>query len=451
MNHIFRPAVIVCLLPLCLIVPLPAADRFDFQTPFGLEDVDELLKVLEGSGGVGNLFKGYIESRCDVCPEELDFESCGCRDTPPSGPVWEAPGLEETLAHTRELCEQLRAEIKRIDPAAEVRITSAYRAQDYQSHLYDIYCARRYASALGNTCPGACKNKVSEVWEACECHGICANPVARISTHSSGEAFDISKRTIGRLSECELCEVANRLGLSVLVECGAYHISVSDTPHCARKCGGPFTLIDCGTGVPRASLADIPEEEMIGDEGTEFEPPVWDLRIGPISLSTVFPSLLALRTLFPGQQLVPGETGLPSFQLADGTLRMVGSCVVDGATRYCFTDPLRLQFGSLQEFVGLTFTDRPPPNPESLRVRPSRKKLKVGQELGLKVTAKGPRGRTENLTPRAAWTFYESSTPEVASVDADGRVTARSPGAAAILVRNGAAEATVDITVAAAR
>ena len=62
-----------------------------------------------------------------------------------------------------------------------------------------------------------------------------------------------------------------------------------------------------------------------------------------------------------------GPGSAPDF-LSDDFLRVVGSSTKDGVTQYVFSDRFQIRQGETFVIENLTFTDTPPPNPESWNV-----------------------------------------------------------------------------------
>ncbi len=144
-----------------------------------------------------------------------------------------------------------------------------------------------------------------------------------------------------------------------------------------------------------------------------------------------------------------GGPGSPPDFLSDGYLRVVGTKTKDGATRYVFSEPFRIAEGEtfVLDYDSLTFTDTPPPLPESIEAAPDAPVIDVGQQTQVRVLAHLPGGATQDVTPQTAWTDYQSSNLGIAAVDADGVVTGAGSGMAFITARNGGATAVTKVTV----
>jgi hypothetical protein len=432
------------LLGVCLAAPIPAAIAQDHK------EVQELFNVLRGlvtppAERFG--LQGYVRSSCAVCPAELAFlppvapHSCG------NQPLWDAAEVQATLDKTRQLYEALAQSIKAADATAEPVLTSAYRSQMYQDHLYSIYKATQYEDDLDTTCESACTGKLRELRDECGCHGVCKNPVAQKSSHSDGQSFDIQMGTVGQLSDCALCDLAHELGLSVLIECRAYHFTHVGRPQCQKKCHGPYVALRCQKAMLVEQFAPLAGEEIPGDEGDEFKPPVWNFRLGEQSIATLFPSLLAIKKIILSQGL---PRHLVAAELTDGpqeAVQVMGTTVVDGKTLYAFADPLEAPPGDEAALTGLTYTELPPPKAQTLTVTPATLTLQRGTTAPLAVTALLEDNRTLDVSSRLTWTIYRSSDAAVAAVDSNGLVTAVGAGMAEISVMNGQARAQVPVTV----
>lgn len=448
MNRSLRVPVLVLLaIALSSAAPARAQEGGGFFGDLGLEDVQN---VLEGYGALpaaGSVI-GYFQSGCEVCPPELEIVNFPCESfCYSSSPVWISSETETqlTLDDTYARYVALRAAIQSAATGATVFLTSAYRPQTYQNHLYSIYKARQYRGEVGSGCKISCATELDTLDDECSCHGICRNPVARISSHGSGQAFDIRMGTMGGLSDCEVFEIARSVGLSLLIECRAYHFVASDNPTCAKKCGGPYTPFTCG--IPGQSLIVEKSEQILGDEGEEFIPPEWRLNLGGIDFTSIIPSIFSFSGILAPDQFGPGGPGTAPDGIGDNLVQLVGSTFVEDATQWVFSDPMRIVNGRLSLLENLTYTDTPPPVPESLVMDPQKVALEEGESADLFVTAHLIGGATADVSERRNWTLYESSDPEVARVDLNGRVTALGLGYTRIKATNGNAEAVAFVRV----
>ena len=142
-----------------------------------------------------------------------------------------------------------------------------------------------------------------------------------------------------------------------------------------------------------------------------------------------------------------GPGSAPDF-LGDDFVRLVGFSTVNGATRYVFSDPFQIRQGEVYRINNLTFTNEPPPLPESIRVSVGRQTLtSVGESTPLQVTGILGNGREIDVTPRTMWTIYRISNPDFATVDADGVVTAVAKGTTMVTAVNEGATSVIRVDV----
>ena len=136
----------------------------------------------------------------------------------------------------------------------------------------------------------------------------------------------------------------------------------------------------------------------------------------------------------------------PDF-LSDDFLRLVGTRTVGGVTEYAFSEPFQIRGGQTFTLQNLTFTDQPPPSPERIRLSISDIVLIPGDTAQLTVTGNMADGSLRDLTHRSAWTIYRTSNPAVATVGADGLVSAVSAGPVFITAVNEGATAVLQLLV----
>ena len=127
---------------------------------------------------------------------------------------------------------------------------------------------------------------------------------------------------------------------------------------------------------------------------------------------------------------------------------MIGTSTVDGQTTWAFSDPFLVIQGQTYTVQALTFTDQPPPLPESLEAQVSRPLLTaIGQRTQMEVFAHLGDGTELDVHQRVAWTSYRSSNPLVVDVGLDGGVTATGPGEAYLTATNSGVSAVVRVIV----
>ena len=138
----------------------------------------------------------------------------------------------------------------------------------------------------------------------------------------------------------------------------------------------------------------------------------------------------------------PGGPGTPPDFVSDDAVRVLGISNAGGMTRYAFSEPFRLVSGESFRIGDLTFTDIPPPVPQSLTITFDSKTLtEVGEETQARVFATLGDGSVMDVTQRKAWTSYRTSNPNIASITEDGLVTATGAGIASITATNDGATA----------
>lgn len=141
----------------------------------------------------------------------------------------------------------------------------------------------------------------------------------------------------------------------------------------------------------------------------------------------------------------PGTS--PDF-LSDDFLRAVAVSTAGGVTRWAFSEPFQIRSGETFIIGDLTFTDIPPPFPDSLKMSVDDPTLTaIGQTTQLHVTGVLADGSEIDVTPRTAWTIYRTSNPNVATVSENGLVTAVDAGIAFLTAVNEGATAVKRITV----
>jgi hypothetical protein len=141
-----------------------------------------------------------------------------------------------------------------------------------------------------------------------------------------------------------------------------------------------------------------------------------------------------------------GTWVVPNIPSNQGRVRARATCVQNGATisgqselflvsSNGAVDVLPIQFGSLS------------PIPDSLTISAHSVSTQVGSTLQLTTTAFYPDGSSANVTAAAAGTDYSSANTAVATVSADGLVTAVSNGIALITAFNEGTSGFADIIV----
>jgi formylglycine-generating enzyme required for sulfatase activity len=155
-----------------------------------------------------------------------------------------------------------------------------------------------------------------------------------------------------------------------------------------------------------------------------------------------------LRNVSAADLFGPNGPGTAPDFLSDDFVRLTGSATINGLTRYVFSEPFQMRQAQSIQVDQLTFTDFPPPLPESIRAVPDNPTLTaLGQTTQVRVTATLHDGSSVDATPRTRWTVYRTSNPSVATVDQNGLVTARARGLVYVTAVNEGASAVVQLAV----
>ncbi|MBI4586146.1 MAG: VCBS repeat-containing protein [Planctomycetes bacterium] len=134
-----------------------------------------------------------------------------------------------------------------------------------------------------------------------------------------------------------------------------------------------------------------------------------------------------------------GGPGTPPDFVSDEVVRVKGVRVRGGVTRYAVSEGFRLRRGQTARVGKLTFSETPPPFPESIRIAAPAATIAPGQSLQLTVLGLFLDGSEIDVTGRDRFTAYRASNPEIAAVNGDGLVTGRGRGTVFITaVNNGA-------------
>ena len=141
-----------------------------------------------------------------------------------------------------------------------------------------------------------------------------------------------------------------------------------------------------------------------------------------------------------------GPGTAPDF-VSDDYLRVTAVSTVDGVTRYAFSEPFLIEQGKTLLVGPLIFTDTPPPLPVSISMSLVDEVVPEGQQTGATVLATLPDGSEADVTAATAWTTYKTSNATVATVDANGIVSANAPGIAFLTAVNDGAASVAQILV----
>ena len=150
----------------------------------------------------------------------------------------------------------------------------------------------------------------------------------------------------------------------------------------------------------------------------------------------------------PDQFGLGGPGTSPDF-VGDDFVRAVAVSTKDVGPIYAFSEPF--QFRNRETFLigEMTFTDTPPPFPNSIRITSSKPVLnELGQTTQLSVTGLLlSDDSTIDLTQRSSWTIYRTSNPQIAVVGENGLVTAIGAGTVFITAINEGATGVAQIRV----
>ncbi|NOS99680.1 MAG: carboxypeptidase regulatory-like domain-containing protein [Phycisphaerales bacterium] len=141
--------------------------------------------------------------------------------------------------------------------------------------------------------------------------------------------------------------------------------------------------------------------------------------------------------------------GSPADGLSDDLYRLTGVRVSGGAARYVYsTSPFRITANGTESVAHteLTFTNTPPPLPESIDLQIADPVIATNGVTTLTTTANLTQGSPVPVTSAEAWTVYRSSNVNIASIVQVGtgptavvEVHGHSAGTAFITARNGGA------------
>ncbi len=142
-----------------------------------------------------------------------------------------------------------------------------------------------------------------------------------------------------------------------------------------------------------------------------------------------------------------GTFAVPNVPADSGYYRVRVICQNGGQTTQGQSAYITLTANGDSQIPAITFgTVTPPPVSISLSA-PSPSLATAGQTEQLSVTGTIPNGSTTDLSTQALGTFYVTSSPQIATVSANGVVTAIGPGQVYITARNEGAVATAAISV----
>ncbi|MFN0060786.1 MAG: carboxypeptidase regulatory-like domain-containing protein [Planctomycetota bacterium] len=387
------------------------------------------------------------EEECTECPPELTIPDVTDPDAlaMENNPIlWTSadPTINASLQDLQARVNTLRCLAQNLTAGARIYTTSAYRPQTYQDHLYAIKQAYTALQRLDPDCQSVCAQQIARINAECAHHGICLNPVARVSNHSAGNAADISKN-LGTLTQVQLQTLAAQAGLSVLVETRAYHLQPSGA---AGTCT-PGVLPAAGPAGGGGGLGTGLEEPEGSGDGPEPDLGTLYLRANGQSFSGVFPQSFRIRNISVPDQFGLGGPGTAPDFVSDDAIRVIGVRDREGVKEYFVSDEFRIVQGLISNPPNLVVSPTPPPLPERITLAAAAPgtTVEVGSTKALNVTG-FVLGATIDLTANPG-TAYRTTNPAIATVDAQGIVTGLLPGSVVIAASNNGAIAALRLSV----
>lgn len=138
---------------------------------------------------------------------------------------------------------------------------------------------------------------------------------------------------------------------------------------------------------------------------------------------------------------------LPNIPANVGQVRVRATCIADGVTRTGQSDFFTVPADGIIEVADIVFDD-PQPIPATLNLTALATTLtSAGQTIELAVAASYPDGSTADVSAAAAGTSYTTSNPAIATVDADGLVTALASGTVLVSATNEGALGLITVRV----
>ncbi len=138
---------------------------------------------------------------------------------------------------------------------------------------------------------------------------------------------------------------------------------------------------------------------------------------------------------------------LPNIPANVGQVRVRATCIADGVTRTGQSDFFTVPADGIIEVADIVFDD-PQPVPATLSLTaPVTTLTSAGQTVQLTATASYPDGSTADVSVAAAGTSYTTSNPAIATVDADGLVTALASGTVLVSAANEGALGLITVRV----
>jgi hypothetical protein len=144
-----------------------------------------------------------------------------------------------------------------------------------------------------------------------------------------------------------------------------------------------------------------------------------------------------------------GSWVLPNVPANLGQVRVRATCVENGIVTFGASGLITVPANGVIKVNAIDFQG-PPPVPSSLSLSaPATSLSAVGQTVQISATATYPGGSTDDVTAETTGTDYRTSNPAIATVDANGLVTARASGVALISASNEGALGVIRIQIVA--
>lgn len=246
------------------------------------------------------------------------------------------------------------------------------------------------------------------------------------------------RKSLGVVTQQQVLQFAQQVGLTVLIEPSAYHLWFAGTPLESAPEGGLDPCIVIVQGAETEDSEGFPELQLSE----------WAVTAAGQTTTVFFPEEFEIANLAAPDLFGPAGPGSSPDFLSDDFLRVVGARSVNGMSEYFFTTPFKISSGQVFDVDSFTVTAIPPPLPESISAVPDDSSLTVmGQATQVRVTATLNDGTMIDVTPHTSWTTYRTSNRAVVTVDQDGLVMAMNDGTAFITAGNEGATAVTSVIV----
>ncbi|MEN9508601.1 MAG: hypothetical protein RLZZ621_1164, partial [Gemmatimonadota bacterium] len=177
--------------------------------------------------------------------------------------------------------------------------------------------------------------------------------------------------------------------------------------------------------------------------------PEWTYQVAGRTITAIGANGFIIPNVTAADQWGPDGPGSPPDFLGDDVIRVVGTAVVNGQTRYAISEPFRMTgdgIVSLGEFIE---TDLPPLLPAAISLVAPSSSVAVGSTMALLTRALQSDGTIVDATPATSWTTYRTSNSALATVSQDGVVTGIATGRVFITAQNNAATAVRQVDIVA--